>query len=230
MAGEQLALAYATPYGPRPPYLEPRQPGFLPDIFGGLVRVTPPSGTVLSLADLKLHLRIDTTDDDTYLTQLIGEVTELAECEINGHRQFLTATYNLPLRGWWAGVLDVPRPPLQAVNSISYYDTTGTLQIWASTNYLVTTPWRAPGTLEIAPNVIPPAVQYQRRYPIVIQFTAGYGLAANVPLAIVRAVKLIAGHQYRYRGDDDETGRTSSLDLPPAALNLLRSVEWGSYR
>jgi uncharacterized phiE125 gp8 family phage protein len=225
---DQISLAYpglATP----DPYAEPRQGVFVPSILGDLERVTPPSGTVVTLAQVQLQCGREDSDLDALFSDKIDSATELAETLIDGHRQFLTAVYNLPLAGWWCGPQRLPRPPVASVGSVKYYSPDGTLTTLASSNYIVRTPWRQPGSIAWAPNVTPPPLQCGRDMPVVVQFTCGYGAAASVPAAAKQAVLLIVAHAARYRGDDDEKGMTSALEVPPAAVNLLRSLNWGSY-
>jgi uncharacterized phiE125 gp8 family phage protein len=230
MSADRIGLSYPGNYGPPAPYSEPRHGRALTDILGELQMVAPPTGQAIALADVKMETGFDgTADFDTRISAKIDAATTLAEDTIDGQRQFLTATFDVPCRGWWAGELRLPRPPLQSVTSIKYFDQSGTQQTWAPANYIVTTPWRGPGRIERAPNVVFPTLQCDRRYPVTIRFVCGYGVAANLPPAATQAIFLIACHSMRYRGDDDETGRVSALEVPPEALNLLRSLSWGGY-
>jgi uncharacterized phiE125 gp8 family phage protein len=197
----------------------------LRSLLGTISRVTAPSGQIITLEQAKRQCRVDGTDDDAELSELIDEMTEFAETELDGSRQFLSATYDVPVCGFWYGELPLPRPPLSSVTWIKYYDaSTDTLTTLDSAYYSVRTPWRAPGTIELAPDYEWPDVYMDRTYPVTIRFVAGYGDIDDVPNAIKRAVRLLVAWQYRFRGDDD-----ASPEPPVAAKRLLESVGYGWY-
>jgi len=154
-----------------------------PWITGPLELVTPAAGQVVSLAEARAQLLWDSDDatQDQRITAAILVATRMCEQEISGHRQFLTATYNLPLIVWpWTSILKLPRPPLRSVNAVTYYDTNGTLQTLAATYYLTQMPWRMPGQLERAPQQVFPPYQFDRRFPAAVNFSAGYASPTTV--------------------------------------------------
>ena len=68
--------------------------------------MTPPAGEPISLAEAKLHLRVDFDDDDSLIQVLISAARQAAETLTN--RQFVTAR--------WRMVLDsFPGPSLMGV-------------------------------------------------------------------------------------------------------------------
>lgn len=185
------------------PYQSPLQPLFLPDLLGPLDLITPPSGQVVTLAQAKAQVRQDGTQDDTLITGLIEAATEFCEQEAMGALQFRTATFNVPVVRWWEGPLRLPRPPLQSVVSVTYYDTGGNVQTLDSSVYLVRTPWRRPGTIERAPFQVWPSYQADRRYPILVQFRTGYP-AGQVPQPVQQAVLVAVTWMYEKRGPEEE--------------------------
>src|SRR5689334_770737 len=152
MSADRSSLAYPTSFGPPPPYGEPRRRTFVPSILGDMELVTPTSGLAVSLSDAKDQCRIDDTDSDNYLTNVVIPAAT-RQAEVKCQRQFLTAVYNLPIAGWWCGVLRLPRPPLQAVGSVKYYDSAGTLQTLPGTYYETRKPVDAPGNVAWLPGV-----------------------------------------------------------------------------
>ena len=64
-----------------------------PDLQGDLVLVTNPTTKVVSVADVKSHLRIDTSDEDTLLGLYIDAATEMAENFCGRH--FIKHEYRL---------------------------------------------------------------------------------------------------------------------------------------
>ena len=157
-------------------YGAPRQPAFVPSIYGPLELVSGSPGLPLDVAEVKQHCRVETdqTFDDGYFADMIESAAKLCEQEVGGHRQFLAATYNLPLLGWWEGSVKLHRPPLFSLNGLYYFDTGGTEQLLASTTYIVRVPWRQPGTVERAPFTYFPAYQGDRRLSVRVNYTAGY--------------------------------------------------------
>jgi uncharacterized phiE125 gp8 family phage protein len=177
----------------RDPYSAPLQPLFTPVLLGPTELLTAPSGPLITLAEAKAHLRVDINDDDAYIADLVTDAAEFCEKLVPCSRQWLSAAYQVRVSGgvadyfgvgFWSGALRLPRPPLQAVTQVTYYDTGGNLQTLSPSVYLVKTPWRQPGMIERAPSQSWPSVQGDRREPVTIQFVAGYGpstaVAANI--------------------------------------------------
>lgn len=145
-------------------------------ITGPLEPVAAPGGRIVTLLQAARQCKFLDPDADTntYLGELIDRATVFCEQEIYGHRQILPATYDLPLCEFPLDVLSMPRPPLQAVSSVSYYDLNNTLTTLATSLYNVRTPWRQPGRIERAPYQIWPVAFADRPYPITVRFIAGY--------------------------------------------------------
>lgn len=197
-------------------------PEFAATILGPLSLVTAPTGFAVTLGETKANSRITLPDDDTLLVDRLNSATNICETLIDGHRQFLTATYDLPVMQWWEGRLRFPRPPLGTVTSVKYYDVNGTEQTLASTYYLTRAPWRQAGTIELAPDQDWPDYQDDRTFPITIRFSCGYGAAAVVPPEAKQAIMLTVESMYRNRGSVD-------LDAMKSIVWLLESLGYGSY-
>src|SRR6185503_18271607 len=82
--------------------------------------ITPPAIEPVTLAGAKLHLKVDTTDDDTLITQLI--TTARARTEWHTQRALNTQSWILWLDCWPpCGIIEIPLPPLQSVSSVTVY-------------------------------------------------------------------------------------------------------------
>ena len=102
----------------------------------GLVINSAPSVEPLTTAEAKAHLRVDGTAEDAYIDECVTDARGTIE-ELTG-RALITQTWDLWLDGWPAfGVITLPRPPLQSVTSVVYYDTDDTEATLSSANYLV---------------------------------------------------------------------------------------------
>ena len=170
---------------------------------------------LLTTAEAKSHLRVDTTADDTLIDNLVKAARESAEVYTN--RFFIDTT--LTLKGdKWSDIEYLFKSPVRSISSIKYYDSDNALQTLATSVYLLDNshqPSRV--TLdegESFPNLA------SRANAIEVVYGVGYGNAASdVPEAIRQAVLLTVGHFYQNR-EDVVVGRIAS-QLPMAAKYLL---------
>jgi uncharacterized phiE125 gp8 family phage protein len=188
-----------------------------------LVLVEAPEAEPVSLAEAKLHLRQDITDDDTLIGSLVTAARRYCEKRIG--QQFVTATWRLAIDafpcGVHGGLIELPNPPLVEVDSITYVDTNGEVQTLDESFYQVDASSR-PGRL---------APVYGQRWPsarrqlnaVTIDFVAGYGAAAAVPETIKQAILLLVGHWYANR----EAVVVGTINGPlQIAVEALLGVEW----
>lgn len=203
-----------------------RQPRFLPSILGDLELVTAPSGSVVSVADVKTQAIIEYDDDDAYIeNNLIASAVRL--CEDKSDRQFLTATYDLPLMGFWPDYLVIPKPPLQSITWIKYYDSVGVQQTLDSSYYEVRKPLKMAAKIERVPGKYWPSVQTGRRFPVSLRFVCGYGTSTNVPATIKQAILMLCSYWYENREAAYEGSGTKQLEF---AVNALLNAEgYGAY-
>lgn len=198
-----------------------------------LALVERPAKTPVSLEDAKHHCRVEHGDDDQLLEAIIEAATD--RVQVASGRQLITATYDYYLDRWPScGFIEVPSPPLRSVSAITYVDTAGVTQTWASSNYLATppagsqpTPTQPAGRITLAYGAIWPTVLDQAN-AIKVRFVAGYGDEADkVPAAIRHALKLLIGTWYENREDDivDRT-ITNVPTLPNGAQRLLVPFRW----
>lgn len=182
--------------------------------LGGLVLVTPPAEEPVTLEEAKLHLRLDTTAEDSLISALIVAAREYVE--MYTRRQLVTATWELSLDAWPLCIRP-PKPPLQVVTGITYMDSAETLQTVDPTMYRVDTT-REPGRILVATGVSWPAVV---RVPGAIRVTyeAGYGAASAVPATFKQAMLLYMADMYEHREARDE-------DTYPENLTVCRLL-WG---
>lgn len=189
----------------------------------GLVQTSAPAAEPVTLAEAKLHLRVDGGDEDALIGSLVTAARQT--CESASGRSFVTQTWKLTLdhfRGW---LIELPRPPLQSVTSIVYVDPAGVSQTLSASLYEVdvTSPT---GTVAPIWSGYWPATQYKRQ-AVAITYVAGYGAASAVPEAIKAAIKLLVGHYYENR-EAVVTGMTAS-ELPLGVGSLLMGQWHGGY-
>src|SRR5690242_14642324 len=94
------------------------------------VVVTAPAAEPVTLAEAKDHLRVDDTNSDSRITSRIKAARTAAENFMQ--RALVQRTYRLTLEGFPANgcALELPFSPAVSVDSIKYYDTSGTLVTW----------------------------------------------------------------------------------------------------
>jgi uncharacterized phiE125 gp8 family phage protein len=154
--------------------------------------------------------------EDDLLTRLITAARE--DCEDFQNRAYITRTYELWLDAWPDGdKITIPMPILQAVNSITYYDTAGDDKEMDEEDYIVDTASQ-PGQVVLAYGKSWPSTTLRPVNGICIEFDAGYGVtAADVPMAAKQAMLLLIGHLYENR----ESVTDKSMTVLPMAVESL---------
>jgi uncharacterized phiE125 gp8 family phage protein/SPP1 family predicted phage head-tail adaptor len=196
----------------------------------------PPAAEPVALADVKLHARIDTTADDSLVTNLITGARQWAE-QYTG-RAIINQTWQMALdfwpgatEAWWDGVregpvtgldrisfISLPRPPLASVTSVQYFDNTDTPATWDPGNYFVDT-LRQPGRLALRLGATWP-VPSRLTNGIVITYVAGYGSdGTTVPEPIKTAIRQLVTHWYEHRGEASQATGSRGMASAFNAVN-----------
>lgn len=157
-----------------------------------------PASEPLTATEAKTHLRVEVTDDDTYISTLIIAARKWAEemgnlCLIN---QTIAEKFDgFPSNG---GYFELSKSPVSSISSISYVDDNGDTQVWSSANYqtdLVSKPAR----IMPAPSGTYPSYRSQLN-TVTVTYVAGFGAtSANVPEPIRQAMLLFIGELYENR-------------------------------
>lgn len=149
--------------------------------------ITGPTVEPLTLAEAKLHLRVDGSDEDALITPLITAARRMAE-QRSG-RALCSQTWELALDAFPASAIALPLPPSQSITSIKYLDPAGAEQTLASDQYALdnygSQHWVLPAQDVTWPDTLDAA------NAVKVRFVAGYGAAADVP-ADIRAWLLLA--------------------------------------
>lgn len=198
----------------------------------GLVTIAGPTQEPVTVAEAKLHLRIDHSADNDEIASFIKTVRRLTEEYCS--KRWVEQTLRLTLPAWPCnGIVRLPVEPVKSVASVKYLDADGVLQTISNTLYQTwldgSPPIIAPGS-PVARNVCWPTLQTGDIAPIRIEFTAGYGSAASVPDEVKTAMKLWLTYWYENRGDGrDPNSGLESIGMPPAVRRILSLVESGRY-
>lgn len=188
--------------------------------FEGLNIVTPPAVEPVTLSDMKLHLRVDITDDDNLISVLISAAR--AYVENNLRRALITQTWNLTMGHWpFDNQFCYPLPPLQSGAAVSYFDSSGTEWTLDPTTYRVDTA-SSPGRLVLGFGQRWPATTLRTSGAILAPFTCGYGAdGTTVPAPIIAAIKLMVGNLYENREAVMVEQRALKVLEMPLAIDAL---------
>ena len=165
---------------------------------GDLVLSTNPSTQVVSVSDIKAHLRIDTSDEDSLLGVYIDAATEMAEHFCNRH--FITHDYKLYFNQVQSvASLNFPDCTLDSVNSVNWIDTNEATQ---SSLLAYIDAYSNPSIVYLNSDFISPALKDNAANVFWFDFSTGFGATAtDVPEAIKQAIKLIVSDMYYFRED-----------------------------
>ena len=216
------------------------------------IQTVAPTAEPVSLAEAKLHLRVDINDDDSLIAALISAARLHAETITrraipaqtwklvldefpHPASNLNSATWYGPQWGVMPGPLSTARPdgstgyeiyllpPLQSVTSIKYYDSNGIQQTLDPSAYLVDVV-SEPGRITPAPNTTWPATQ-ARANAIEIIHVTGY---ASVPEGIKAWMKIRVATMYENREEVAlmNRGKIEPLPYVDALLDPYRVLKF----
>lgn len=214
----------------------------------GLIELTasPPSEPLLTLAEAKLHLRVDHSAEDELIEAQVQAATRIAEQYTRRAfvaRSFLMTLEAFPRRAWVGGTavqdgevwpprfgsltaperypdaIVLPLGPLAAVTSITY---ASEMLDGDGQPIIETLTGYQTSNAAWPPRILP---RYGQCWPctadvpeaVQIEFVAGYGTPAQVPADIKAAVKLLLGSLFELR----ENESTVSISVLPMGAQAL---------
>lgn len=175
--------------------------------------------TIITVADLKAHMRVTHTAEDT----LISALRSAAISWVEEHCNIKLGSYTA--RGYLPGFYNsrIPIGPVTAVSEVKY-------QVTADTDYdsdlttldaglwftdLISQPSR------IAFRDVPSVYEYALN-PVVVSFTAGY---TTMPTPVLQAIRLLVAHMYENRQEEITGTITTRLKFGlEALLNPFRII------
>lgn len=161
--------------------------------------ITEPAVEPIPLAEAKIHLRVDHTDEDGEIGRKIRSAR--VYCEKISGLAFITRTLAGTLDGFPTkngGLLLLPHAPATELVSVKYYDVDGNEQTVDAADYEFDS-WSKPARLRPTVGSAWPATE-TRFAAVEIQWKAGYGDdPTNVPEDIRSAMKLALGDLYEQR-------------------------------
>jgi hypothetical protein len=202
--------------------------------YRSLVRATEPASNPVTLAEAKLHLRVDNTDDDTLINNLLAAATRWAEdyCD----RTFCATQWTMRLDSFYGPVgspvqfglradgnniegrqgtvpnldIELPRPPMVQSGTATAVTITYTPSAGASTTTLDATEYLVD------------------QNSTTVTWWAGYSAdGTSVPATVKSAILMLVAHLWRNREMAAEAALT---EVPMGTRALLDTIRWGSYR
>lgn len=198
-------------------------------ILSGRV-TTRPTTTIVSLPEIKQHLRLTWEDEDSYLTSLLIVADEMLRlyCEHSFRPTTYTATlYEFPVNTYHTAynyseypyghvgnypVLTLAYPPVTSA-TITYFDASNVSTTFAAENWTLRTVTDHYSWIELNPDKSWPET-YERPDAVSIEYTAGY---ETVPELAKHAIKLLVGHWYEHREAVDQ----AALKALPFSLDAI---------
>jgi len=158
--------------------------------------VTAMAVPVIGLQEAKDHLRVTAATEDALIDSLMKSAEAWAEAFTG--RALLTQSWDLTLESFPTEI-EIPKPPLQSITSITYIDTAGASQTLASTVYQADTSSRMhPGRVKLAVDQVWPSTRSGEYAAVVVRFVAGYPYGV-LPEPIRQAMLMVLSHLYDHR-------------------------------
>ena len=175
--------------------------------------------TIITVADLKAHMRVTHTHEDT----LISALRSAAISWVEEHCNIKLGSYTA--RGYLPGFYNsyIPIGPVTAISEVKYQTTadkdySSDLTTLAAGNWFtdeISQPAR------IAFRDYPSVYEYALT-PVVVTFTAGY---STMPAPVLQAIRLLVSHLYENRQEEVAGTMTTRLKFGlEALLNPFRII------
>lgn len=151
----------------------------------------------VTLAEAKAQCRVDLDDDDALIESYILAAREYLEGI--DWRAWLTQTIEYWIDRWPPDyVIELPRPPVQSVTSIKYYDLDNVERTFSSAAYFVDTITQ-PCRIGLNWNSNWPPEPLRAINAICVTYVAGWTAQEYFPQRLKQAMLLLIGHWYENR-------------------------------
>jgi uncharacterized phiE125 gp8 family phage protein len=148
-------------------------------------------------------------------------------------RQCITATWEYWLSALpYGGIIELPRPPLQSVTSVTYLDTAGEEQTLDADTYTVEAPagsHAARGRVVLNSGGSWPTTIDDGRFAVKVRFVAGYSTEPEqVPGMVTSSLLFLVGHQHRFTEEVQEPRANALQTLPLGASKMIEAFKYSA--
>lgn len=192
-----------------------------------------PENLAVSLFTAKQQRRLSqsvTTLDGLIVTWIAAATAYFEE---QTGRQLITAPWELWLDSFPPvdRFIELPRPPLRTVSSVTYLDAAEDEQTYSAANYTVLAPsgaYCAPGRIVLNDGANWPTTSTRER-AVRITFTAGYGdNPEDLPPTATAALLFLIGHFHRHGEEVQETVGNGLQTLPLGASKMIEAFKYSA--
>ena len=196
-----------------------------------LLLIDPPTELVVTVAEAKTHLRVDHTDDDTLIQDLIEEATAHLDGQYGMLQRSLSPqVWELYLDEFPIAYCDssypwitIPLPPTRSVDVVAYTDADGEEHgLVEGTDYEVDL-FSTPARIKPLSSGAWPTAKLNTANTVRVRFSAGYEeetSTSGVPKPIKSAIKVMVADRYDNR-ESVTNQNVNQIDIPMAAWRLL---------
>lgn len=203
--------------------------------------ITEPTTTPVTLSDLKVYLRVESTEEDWIIQEFIEAATSQVQNYIK--RAIITQTLELTMDGFadytdekllalGAGVhtgsrsyltgyssqIDLPMPPVQSITSIKTFNRSNTESTFSSSNYELN---EQGGAVYLNDGALWPS-DLRDREAVKVRYVAGYGdSGSSVPKPIIQTIRSIAAEMYDCRESCELTTMHKTMLSPYRLIDRL---------
>tara|TARA_Y100000004_G_scaffold175642_1_gene215426 strand:- start:231 stop:887 length:657 start_codon:yes stop_codon:yes gene_type:complete len=185
--------------------------------MSGIKVVTAWTTSAVATSDQKSFMRVDFSDDDSLIAELIKASQNVIETYLNraittqtlelyldrlpfySDINYPEGTFTAPDMEYNSNFIVLPKPPVASVTHVKYFDDSDTEYTYAATNYYVDTISDQARIVLRQGKSWPTVTQTRNANAYVVKYVAGYGGASDVPEPIVQAIKLLTAHLYENR-------------------------------
>ena len=169
---------------------------------------TPPTAEVVTLADMKAHLRFGSDAEDALISSMVSAaVAQLEGRDGRLNRALLTQTWELYLPRFWRGRFGLPFAPLQSVDAITYKPALGGAAVTVDPAIYDVDVHSRPGAIQLKPGASWPTDLADDLAAVTVEFTCGYGGPDDIPPPIIAAIKLMAEDLFQNRSAQVQSGQ-----------------------
>jgi uncharacterized phiE125 gp8 family phage protein len=179
--------------------------------------ITSATTLAVDVDEAKAHLRVTDSNEDDLIESMLWAAQDMVE-QVTG-RALMPQTWQLALDDW-EYIIELTKPTVQSITSITYTDTASVVQTLAADQYTLLNDDFGVSRIVPAYNVTWPANRGGSE-SVKVTFVAGYANAIKVPYAIKAWIKLQVSAMYENREAESYSVRAVSTTVQMTFVDRL---------